>query len=395
MIDSKLKYLVACSGGPDSMALLDIYHSKGYYLEVAHVNHHKRETAIRDERIVRNYCKKNNIKFHKYDLDNSKCKSNFQEFSRIERYKYFKRICKRNRLDGVLLGHQEDDVLETYLMQKNKNIEVNEFGLASFNVLYGVNVYRPLLNKSKASLQKYCDNNHIEYGIDETNLQDHYERNKVRHSLVEKLNSIQRKELLKEIKEKNKQLKLKRNTTKKFLKKQKFLSKDFLSFTYLDEALRFIFKENISTKMIDEIIRQLNNLDSFLMERNSIVLVKEYGFISYFKKPSEYLYTFRSIKEFKCDSFKITRKDSDKRNGCYVYKEDFPITIRNVRAGDKIKLRYGTKKLNRYFIDNKIDYYERVTYPIVLNNKGVAILVPGIGCDVDHYQDIYNFYVLK
>ena len=45
--DKKRKYLIACSGGPDSMALLDMYYQKGCYVEVAHVNYHKRDTAKR------------------------------------------------------------------------------------------------------------------------------------------------------------------------------------------------------------------------------------------------------------------------------------------------------------------------------------------------------------
>ena len=48
-----MRVIVACSGGPDSMALLDICRKKGYEIAVAHVNYKKRETANRDEKIVR------------------------------------------------------------------------------------------------------------------------------------------------------------------------------------------------------------------------------------------------------------------------------------------------------------------------------------------------------
>ena len=61
-IDSKQKYSVACSGGPDSMALLDMARKQALYVEVAHVNYHKRDTAKRDEKIVRAYCRKYKIK---------------------------------------------------------------------------------------------------------------------------------------------------------------------------------------------------------------------------------------------------------------------------------------------------------------------------------------------
>ena len=54
MKTAKKRVLVACSGGPDSMALLDMTKDR-YEVHVAHVNYHKRKTADRDERIVRDY----------------------------------------------------------------------------------------------------------------------------------------------------------------------------------------------------------------------------------------------------------------------------------------------------------------------------------------------------
>ena len=77
MKENKDKYLVACSGGPDSMALLDMFKDK-YELYVCHINYHKRESAKRDELIVRRYCKKNRIKCFVYDYIDSDG-GNFQD----------------------------------------------------------------------------------------------------------------------------------------------------------------------------------------------------------------------------------------------------------------------------------------------------------------------------
>lgn len=51
------KCVVACSGGPDSMALLDQLNKQGKDIVVAHVNYKHRDTADRDENIVKDYCK--------------------------------------------------------------------------------------------------------------------------------------------------------------------------------------------------------------------------------------------------------------------------------------------------------------------------------------------------
>lgn len=67
------------------------------------------------------------------------------------------------------------------------------YGLSKKNCIYNVKVIRPLLNKSKKQLIKYCDNNKIVYGIDESNLNNDYERNRIRHQEVEKLSLEQKK----------------------------------------------------------------------------------------------------------------------------------------------------------------------------------------------------------
>lgn len=76
-------------------------------------------------------------------------------------------------------------------------------------------------------------------------------------------------------------------------------------------------------------------------------------------------------------------------------EEDFPITIRSFQKGDAIQLRYGTKAINRFFIDRKISHKERKTWPIVVNCMGNVILVPEIGCDIKHYTNKPNCFVIK
>ena len=75
--------------------------------------------------------------------------------------------------------------------------------------------------------------------------------------------------------------------------------------------------------------------------------------------------------------------------------EDFPITIRSPKEGDQIELRFGKKKLNRFFIDRKISHKERKSYPVVVNSVGNVVLVPKIGCDVKHYTVKPNCFVIK
>ena len=76
-------------------------------------------------------------------------------------------------------------------------------------------------------------------------------------------------------------------------------------------------------------------------------------------------------------------------------EEDFPITIRNARAGDSITLRFGRKKIARWMIDRKIPSVERRSWPVVVNAKGDVIFVAGIGSDIAHYSNNPSIFVVK
>ena len=78
-----------------------------------------------------------------------------------------------------------------------------------------------------------------------------------------------------------------------------------------------------------------------------------------------------------------------------LHEDDFPITIRNVEEHDVIELRFGNKKINRWFIDRKIPKKERKIWPVVVNAKGNVILVPKIGCDIAHFSNNPTIFVLK
>ena len=76
-------------------------------------------------------------------------------------------------------------------------------------------------------------------------------------------------------------------------------------------------------------------------------------------------------------------------------EEDFPITIRSPQPQDAIQLRFGKKRLNRWFIDRKIPPDQRRSWPVVVNRRGEIVLVPKIGCNVAHYSNNPTCFVIK
>ena len=374
------------------MALLDLARNKGLNPEVAHVNYHKRPTAMRDQQIVEDYCAKYQLELHV--LDGGKYQAgNFQDQARRERYAYFNKIVKERKLDGVLVAHHQDDLLETYVMQKEKNLVPSYYGLRRRNVIDGLIVIRPLLKKRKSELVAYCKEKGIEYGLDESNELEIYERNRVRHQL--QLTENKRQKLLDEIKARNQEKALILKDIKHFIGKQKRLSLDkLLSYPYLEELLCEFLKERLSKSHLLEIERQLREADDFVMTIGDKLLVKEYGYLQTGDRPEDYEIVIDSIKTLKHRHFRLAKKGSS-FEGVSLKAEDFPLIIRNARADDEIRMKYGTKKLSRFFIDKKIPKLERLSYPVMLSSANKIILVPGLGCDVDHYSIKHNLFMIK
>ncbi|MDO4501286.1 MAG: tRNA lysidine(34) synthetase TilS [Erysipelotrichaceae bacterium] len=392
MNKQKTKVLIACSGGPDSMALLDIMRYE-YEVSVAHVNYHHRDTAKRDEDIVRNYCKEHNIPFYLKDyVDDNK--GNFQDKARVFRYEFFAELIKEHKLEKVLVAHHKDDLIETYLLQKKRGSKVTYYGLNKQVVLKGICVERPLLKFTKDELEDYCRFRKIRYGIDESNLGNDYSRNKIRHEIVEKMTREEKDKLVEEIERLNKEEESLNKEALNFINnRSKFDIEELLNYKDLKRVLRILLYKNLSDKQLDELIKQLNTSKNFEVLIRNKYLCKEYGYIEVYPKEKDYEYHFNSIEFIKKKHFELTDTGNSKE-GVTLSESDFPIMVRNYREGDSIKMLYGTKKINRFFIDNKISSRERKMWPIMFNSEGTAILVPNIGCNVDHYSK-HNLYMLK
>ena len=393
--DFKGRFLVAASGGPDSMALLDMLGKTGCYLEAAHVNYHKRDTADRDEGLVRQYCADHRIPFHRLDVYPEEVEGNFQAYARKARYSFFASLCNEKKLEAVMVAHHRDDMIETYLMQKEKKLGVNCYGLAEDTVIEGVRVIRPLLETDKKTLLRYCQEKGIPYGIDESNLTEDYTRNQIRHRIVEKMDDTEKTEIIEEINALNRSLQEKRRIMRNDSRNH-YEVEEFLALPYLADRLRLAFPGH-SRRYYEEMRRQIAETERCVLRDDRTILAKEYGSIDIFPIPEDYEYVFCSAKEAEEKDFGHFRisLSGDGTEALTLSAEDYPITIRNPKPGDEIRMRYGTKKIRRFFIDRKIPLKERLTWPVVTNRENEVILLPGLGCDRYHYSQNPDLYVLK
>lgn len=393
------KYCVAVSGGCDSMTLLDKCVQSHLNVIVAHVNYQKRESAKRDEEIVRKYCEIHSIPFFVRYCDPHH-KGNFQGYARKFRYDFFRELCQQENCESVLVAHQQDDLLETYLMQCQRKSIPLVYGLAKSVKHHGVQIERPILDMTKEECYQYCFDHDIPFGEDESNFSNDYLRNRLRREVVDTWDTVKRQEVLEEIERKNLARQKHKEEIAQFVKDYEDLPlEEFKKMEDHEEILRaFLNQQGIGFSLSERRIRLmcetiLKDASAYRFEIDGKTLMKSYDVLQ-IVEDVDYCYQFDTIEEFDCEYFKI-RKTGRSVEAVTLFASDFPITIRPYQKNDAIQLRFGKKKINRFFIDRKISHKARKCYPIVVNSVGNVILVPEIGCDVEHYTDKPNCFVLK
>ena len=177
-------YLVACSGGPDSMALLDMLVNKNYNVIVAHVNYKTRDESDDEEQLVKDYCSFHNIKCYVSYFDHN-YKGSFEDAARKFRYAFFSDVYKKEGCSALFVAHHKDDVLETYLLKKQRNVVNESYLIKTVTYINNMKVVRPLIFEYyKEDLLNYCNSNNISYGIDKTNFMDIHPRNVIRKQIA-------------------------------------------------------------------------------------------------------------------------------------------------------------------------------------------------------------------
>lgn len=394
-LDKNKKYLLACSYGPDSMALFNMLQKEGYDFEVAHVNYHFRKESDEEERALRNYCFKNNVIIHVFQ-NLETVTNNLEARAREIRYLFFRKIYKQGHFDALLVAHHEDDLIETYLMQKDKNLHPFYFGIKENSINYDMNIIRPLLSWPKNEILNYIDSEHIPFMYDKSNDDTSFLRNKYRHEIVENMSLKERDLIKKEIENKNEQIskiinRLKKKDLHSCLTLKALNDEEFI---YAIEMLINecqIFK--ISNANIDEIKKIINSeKPNVTLKYNDINFVKEYDYVSFKKVEEEATYSYTLLEPAILDTpyfFLDFRMSSFDRN---VTLNDYPLTIRNALKDDKVIIKNYSKEVRRLFIDWKMPMSLRSRWPVIVNKEGKVIYIP-------HYQKDFvinkslNFYV--
>ncbi len=195
LIKKGQKVIVAVSGGPDSMCLIDtLYRLKdelGYGVEVAHVNHGIRKESEDEKIYVEKYCNERNIPFHYLKVDVPKLskenKMSEEAYGRKIRYDFFEEVRAKQNADVIAVAHNLNDNVETILLNEIRGCGLK--GLTGMDYTYN-HIIRPLLSIEKKEILLYNSELELNPCIDKTNFEEIYLRNKVRLKLIPYLQEI-------------------------------------------------------------------------------------------------------------------------------------------------------------------------------------------------------------
>lgn len=190
LIQSGDKIILAVSGGPDSIFMLDILkkikEKLNFEIIVAHVNHKIREEADSDEEYVKNYCKKNQIECYTKRIDVIKYANNkkigTEEAGREVRYDFFEELLIKTKANKIAVAHNKNDKVETIIMNLLRG--TGTLGLKGIEPIRDNKYIRPIIEINRDSIEKYCEENNLNPRIDKTNFENTYTRNKIRNIVI-------------------------------------------------------------------------------------------------------------------------------------------------------------------------------------------------------------------
>lgn len=398
---------VACSGGADSMALLNLLDSEKENLDCEIVcitiDHMLRgENSIGDALFVKSFCMDRHIPCWKFSVDASKLaeskKIGVEESARISRYGVFEKLLKENKVDKIALAHHVSDQAETILMHILRGAGLN--GACGMEEIRQGNYIRPLLDTTKEDILKYCAREDISFVTDETNFDTKYNRNFLRNVIMPELKKrwegVEQNlvNFSKACREDNRFIMSHASVDGVIFEES--LAKIPLFYFHYDASVinRIIFNalgkigvtKDIERKHI-EIIKDLanNNNGKKVSLPNGLFAQKEYDYLTLYKvEKKEYLDEYPltvgkiNFMDLCAISVKRTKKMDRIENTLLLDEKKVPDSAiwRTRRAGDTFtKFGGGSKSLKNYLIDKKIPSRLRDTIAVLADGKEVLCIL--------------------
>lgn len=400
--------VLACSGGPDSMCLLDLllkYREKiSINIVLAHVNHNVRTESDEEYLFVKKYAFDNNVIFESMKIEKYENK-NFESEARDKRYIFFKKLINKYNAKYLLTAHHGDDLMETILMRMVRGSTLKGYsGFEEVSIKDGYIILRPLITVTKKDILKYNKDNKIPYVNDYTNELDIHTRNRYRKYILPKLKEEDESVNLKFLKfskslieynnyVQNNVLKIVNKVyTNNILDINKYLKQDeFIQKQIINSILSDVYKNDItyiSYKHAESIYNMLKDKKSNIsinLPKGKIAF-KSYDKFKIINKSEQEKYNYEFKKVLMLPNGKIIKQvsmeESNSNYVCRLSSKDIklPLFVRTKENGDTIDVMNmnGSKKIKDIFIDSKIPMNDRKEWPILVDSENNVLWIPGI-----------------
>jgi tRNA(Ile)-lysidine synthase len=409
--------MVALSGGVDSVVLLHLLKDSAEQLQIdlsaAHFDHAMRANSAEDAAWVAGLCTAWNIPL----IRERATRPIYGETdARIERYRFLMAAMKQADANRIATGHQADDQVETVLFRLMRGTGLR--GLAGIPIRRGVFI-RPLLRFTKQELIAYAAAHDLNFRADATNEELNYARNRIRRNVLPALETVA-PEARASI------LKMARHAARtealwhwvlQHLDEEIVTAKDKRSvelarpklLEYHPELRARIIRHYLrrfgvvpsaaNTKNLVEFcenadsgsavdvsgrVRVERAFDRIRIERAAFAAIDEQGVLIVGDQGSARLNIGDRMYDVEWKVDDVRRTGAEHFDAALL---DQNLELRGWRKGDRIRLGYGTKKLKKLFAERRIPASQRASVPVLTDQSGRVLWVPGVARSVDAHED--------
>lgn len=409
------KILIALSGGPDSVFLLNflLKYRRKYGIEIGamHVNHMIRgEEANNDEKFCRKLCLQLGVDYHTVKrnvLSFAKLnKISIEEAARVIRYRELSKVQNKFGYDKIATAHNCNDNAETVFLNLIKGTGLK--GLSGIPITRE-NIIRPILSITKDEILEYLKKGNVEYLIDKTNLSNVYERNFVRNEMFplikKRLNPKIEQTLFKSSLVLKKQSTVLNSAIEIISEHVVIKKKDKLEIiidklskiekSIWSDVIKFSIERNFSVQVLfndcNKVISLFSNQTSKSVSiSNGLTALRERGKVLVYIKNKLNKSEHVEIKiggQGEIDNKKITINSVEKNLVTYSSNKNIEY-INADKVRDKFILRFwkdgdrfyplglnGSKKVSDFLNEQKVSSFEKRKQLVLTNNKKIVWVV--------------------
>lgn len=389
-------YLVALSGGADSVALLLVLKEMGYQVHAAHCNFHLRgNESDRDEAFCVEFCERLGVELHRVHFDTRTYadlhKVSIEMAARELRYRWFDQLRKDIGAAGICVAHHRDDSVETVILNLVRGTGVR--GLTGIRSRNGY-VLRPLLCVSRDEIETFLAERGQKYVTDSTNLEDEATRNKVRHHIIPELQLLngraldniqrmtERMEAVEVLLDDYKARSLRVEAGRVMVRKSDIPNEYLLYELLVDYGFNSSQAAQIYVSVCADSVGAVFSSASYdlLVDREFLMIEAHLEPIKVLTIPETGTYVLNENQKIRVESggFPIS-KDADVAT-LDASKVSFPLTIRRVEEGDWM-IPYGMKGrklLSDLMTDLKMSIFDKRKQLVVVDSKGVIVWAVGL-----------------